>query len=292
MRAPDLVHLDTIGLAPYARQCGSVPTVLTHHNIESQLMTRRAEHEKSALGRAYGKLQAARLLRYERELCAHFPLNIVVSKADAALLESIAPGARTAVIPNGVDTDYFTPREGEETPALIYAGGMNMFANRDAVEWFLETAWPLIKKAVPGVRFFALGARPSRAILDAAAADPAVEAPGFVDDIRPWVARAAVYVVPLRVGGGTRLKIVDAMAQGKAIVATTLGAEGIDANAGEHFVLADEPPAFADAVISLLHDPARRRALGAAARARVCETYAWPLLGRQISAHYARVVEE
>jgi sugar transferase (PEP-CTERM/EpsH1 system associated) len=289
---PDLVHLDTIALAPYLEFCGKVPTVLGHHNIESQLMARRAEHETGAFARWYVTRQARLLVEFERQYANRFPVSITVSTADAATLEKICPGAKTAVLPNGVDTDYFAPRPGMDTPSLIYTGGMNMFANRDAVEWFLQAIWPTVKQAVPGVRFYGVGARPSKAVLDMAAQDPDIEAPGFVPDVRTWVARAAVYVVPLRVGGGTRLKLVDAMAQGKAIVSTTVGAEGIDGQDGVHFVLADHPDDIAAQVIRLLGDSTARERLGTAARKRAEERYAWPMLGKQLAGCYSKVVEE
>lgn len=286
---PDVVHLDTIALAPYRKYCGNIPVVLGHHNIESQLMARRAPHESNTAARLYVEAQTRRLVDFERAHAKDFRVNITVSDADSTTLRGICPGAQTAAIPNGVDTNYFTPRADAAAPAVIYTGGMNMFANRDAVEWFLDAIWPRVRSAVPNVRFLAVGTRPSKRVLDAAARDAQVEAPGFVDDVRPWVARAGVYVVPLRVGGGTRLKMVDAMAQGKAIVATTVGAEGIDGRDGEQFVLADEPVAFADAVIRLLEDATERQRLGRAARARAEERYAWPILGRELASIYSRV---
>lgn len=289
---PDVVHLDTVALAPYANDCGHVPAVLTHHNIESRLMERRAAHERGVLRRRYVETQAQRLRRYEHAICDQFPLNITVSAADAALLQEICPGAHTFVVPNGVDTDYFRPRRGAETPAVVFTGGMNMFANRDAVEWFLDQIWPVVKDNVPGVRFFAIGQRPSQRVLDAAAMDAAVLVPGHVSDVRSWVEQAAVYVVPMRVGGGTRLKVLDAMAQGKAIVSTSLGAEGIDASNKTHFMLADDAQAFAATVVDLIGRPERRRELGDAARACVESRYAWRILGQQLGAAYARVVAE
>jgi glycosyltransferase involved in cell wall biosynthesis len=291
-KPPDIVHLDTIALAPLREACGKVPVVLGHHNIESQLMARRAPHETGALARAYVEAQTRRLLAYEREQAGRFRLNITVSDADSAMLKSICPAAKAAAIPNGVDTNYFTPRVGDDAPAVIYTGGMNMFANRDAVEWFLDAIWPRIRAKIPDARFFAVGTKPSQKVLDAAAANIGVEAPGFVDDVRPWVARAGVYVVPLRVGGGTRLKMVDAMAQGKAIVATPVGAEGIDGRDGEEFLLRAEPDAFADTVVRLLGDKAERARLGRNARLRAEGKYAWPILGRELASLYSRVIAD
>jgi polysaccharide biosynthesis protein PslH len=288
---PDVVHLDTIALAPYARDCAGVPCVLTHHNVESQLMLRRGERERSLAARAYVKLQARRLERYEAESCNRFAVNVMVSDADARTLAGISPGARTAVVPNGVDTLYFTPRDDPQTPTVIFTGGMNMFANRDAVEWFLDDVWPAVLRQVPEARFVAIGQRPSAKILAAAAADASVQAPGHVPDVRPWVGPAAVYVVPMRVGGGTRLKVLDAMAQGKALVATGLGAEGIEVEHGRHLVIADTASDFAERVVDLLRDPGRRQALGAAARQRVEERYAWPVIGRRLVAAYAAAIE-
>lgn len=287
---PDLVHLDTIALAPLLSECGTVPTVLAHHNVESQLMKRRVAFQRGFIRRRYVDIQAWRLERYEIDQCNRFLLNIAVSKTDTETLARMCPGIRTTVIPNGVDTEYFRPRSGEESPAVIHTGGMQMFANIDAVEWFLDEIWPRLKAAIPELKFFALGQRPSRKLLEAAAHDPAIAAPGFVPDIRPWVAKASVYIVPLRVGGGTRLKMVDAMAQGKAIVATTVGAEGIEGKSGVHFELADSAEGFATATIKLLNDDSARRKLEVAARSQAEAVYAWPLIADRLAADYVRVI--
>ncbi len=289
--APDIVHLDTIALAPYARCCGGLPLVLAHHNIESQLMKRRADFEGGWLQRRFVSREAAKLHRLESRVAGNFLTNITVSVGDAASLREICPGALCDVVPNGVDTRYFTPRRGQETPTLVFTGGMNMFANRDGVEWFVEQVWPAVKARVPAARFVAIGQHPGDRLLQAAARDSAVEAPGFVKDVRPAVARAAVYVVPLRVGGGTRLKVLDAMAQGKAIVSTTLGAEGIDVRDGEHLLLADDASAFADRIVGLLNRPEERLRLGDAARERAESSYSWPTLGERLAAAYARAID-
>lgn len=291
MRPPDIVHLDTIALAPFARFCSKLPLVLAHHNIESQLMRRRAQFERGWLQQRYVSREAGKLLRLELEIAGRFAANITVSHADAEALRQICPNAVCEVIPNGVDTNYFAPIRGRETSMVVFTGGMNMFANRDGIDWFVETVWPIVKTRIPFARFVAIGQRPSERLLEAARSNAGVEAPGFVEDVRPVVAQAAVYVVPLRVGGGTRLKVLDAMAQGKAIVSTSLGAEGIDVRDGEHLILADEAEDFANRIIDLLQRPDERLRLGDAARRQVEANYSWASLGDRLTGVYARAIE-
>jgi polysaccharide biosynthesis protein PslH len=283
---PDLVHLDTIALAPYARYCGGIPVVLAHHNVESQLMSRRAAAEKATAARWYVTTQARRLRRYEQEQCGRFSLNITVSSDDARTLREFVPGIRTAVIPNGVDITYFRPSLPCAKPILVFVGSMSMFANREGVEWFIDSVWALIKRQVPEVRFLVVGGHPGAAIYAAAKVDPSIEVLGYVPDVRPWLDRASVYVVPLRVGGGTKLKVLDAMAQGKAIVSTSIGAEGIAITHGEHLLLADTPRDFAGSVVELLRSSERRVRLGTAARLLAERSYSWPRLCDKLVAEY------
>jgi glycosyltransferase involved in cell wall biosynthesis len=287
----DVVHVDTIGLAPFVDlERPPAATVLTHHNIESMLMARRSQVEPGRAARAFLAREAGKLAAAEREIPPRFDLNIVMSENDRCALAALAPEARSAVVPNGVDTEYFRPAPERETPALIYGGGMNMFANRDAVMHFLAEVWPAIRSARPDVRFFAVGQDPPRELLALAERDPQIVVTGYVKDIREYISQAAVYVVPLRVGGGTRLKVLDAMAMGKAMVSTSLGCEGIAVTSGEHLIVADAPPAFADATLALLADPQRRLALGRAARGLVEREYAWPVVGRQLLDGYQEAI--
>ncbi|MEO5821012.1 MAG: glycosyltransferase [Vicinamibacteraceae bacterium] len=278
----DIVHADTVALSQFVRPDVRVPSVLTHHNIESMLMERRAKVEKGWLARRFLDREAAKLRLYEAAESPRFDVNVVVSAPDGEALAEIAPGLRTAVVPNGVDVDYFSPQPDRETPALVYTGGMNMFANRDAVMSFCAEVWPLITASVPDVTFFAVGQDPPPELRALSARDNRIVVTGFVDDIRPYVSKAAVYVVPLRVGGGTRLKVLDAMAMGKALVSTSIGCEGIAVRPDEHLVIGDTPEAMAAATIALLKDPVRRRALGSAARGLVEQRYAWRVVGRQL----------
>lgn len=287
---PDIVHLDTIGLAQYAPNCGSIPAVLAHHNVESMLMQRRSEFESGALSRLFVAREALKLRKLEADVAGQFRMNIMVSDADAEALREICPAARTAVVANGVDTDYFAPTAGPESPCVIFTGGMNMFANRDGVDWFLENVWPILKSKVRELRFVAIGQQPTERLVQVSRQDPDVEAPGFVADVRPAVATAAVFLVPLRVGGGTRLKVLDAMAQGKAIVSTTLGAEGINVSNGRHLLLADDAESFAARIVELLGNAALRRSLGEAAREQVVRHYAWRNLGLRLSEAYESAI--
>lgn len=287
----DLIHVDTIALAQFLDKARLVPTVLTHHNIESQLMERRAGAEAGLLARQFLRRETRKLLSYEAEMAGTFDVNVFVSHPDEKTLVERVPGLRTAIVPNGVDVEYFTPNQGKDMPTLIYTGGMNMFANRDAVMFFLGEIWPLIRAQVPGVRFFAVGQDPPKDLVAFAARDPQVVVTGYVTDIRPIVWDASVYVVPLRVGGGTRLKVLDAMAMGKAMVSTSIGCEGLDVHPDEHLLVADTPAQFAEKTVMLLQDRNRRLLLGRAARSLVERRYSWRTISGQLLDAYRIAIE-
>lgn len=287
--AIDLVHCDTIALARFMSGAPGIPCVLTHHNIESQLMARRAAVE-SWPGSLYLSMQSRKLVAYEKSMSPRFDVNVMMSEIDAERIRQLAPGVETAVVPNGVDVGYFSPRQGKEEVALIYTGGLSMFANRDAVTHFVERIWPVIKAARPDVRFHIVGRDPPPELLQYAERDTGLQVHGYVDDIRPLVAKAAVYVVPIRVGGGTRLKVLDALAQGKAIVSTSVGCEGIDVSHGKNILIEDDPDAFARQVIVLLNDSRRRKELGMEARRLATLRYNWSSIGDQLNQVYERAV--
>jgi glycosyltransferase involved in cell wall biosynthesis len=285
-RPPDVIHVDTIALASFVPADCAVPCALTHHNIESVLMERRAHVETRTLARLFLRHEARKLRTLEAAMAPIVDVNVAMSEVDASALSQLGPDVRTTVVPNGVDIDYFTPSPEQETPALIYGGGMNMFANRDAVMYFLEEVWPTVRDRVPEARFFAVGQDPPPELLAYAARDPRVVVTGYVPDIRPYIWQSSVYVVPLRVGGGTRLKVLDAMALGKAIVSTSIGCEGIAVKPDEHIVIADGAQKFAEAAVALLRDRPRRLNLGRAARDLVERSYAWPAIGESLVEAY------
>ncbi len=292
LKSFDLIHVDTIALTQFLDGSHSIPTVLTHHNIESQLMERRAGAEKWVFAREFLRRETQKLWSYEVEKVGSFDVNVFVSKADEQTMLERVPGLRTAIVPNGVDVEYFMPAQGQDVPALIYTGGMNMFANRDAVMFFLNDIWPLIRTRVPGVRFYAVGQDPPKELSALAERDPQVVVTGYVTDVRPLVRDASVYVVPLRVGGGTRLKVLDAMAMGKAMVSTSIGCEGLDVRPDEHLLVADTPEEFAGRTVRLLEDKSRRLALGRAARELVERRYSWRTIGGQLLDAYRLAIEQ
>jgi glycosyltransferase involved in cell wall biosynthesis len=287
-REVDLFHIDTIDLAPYARLAGETPTVLQHHNVESLLLRRRTAYETNVVRRAYLGLQTSRIERLEAKECGRHALNLVVSETDARCLSAIAPDARFAVVPNGVDVDFYRPEASVATEqSIVWAGGMRWFPNRDAIRHFLAGAWPALVARRPGTTFHLIGHAPPDE-----ARTPGVTAHGFVEDIRPIVGRAAVYVVPIRIGGGTRLKILDAMAMGKAIVSTSVGCEGLHVTPGVDIMVADRPDEFAALVARLLDDEGLRRRLGCEARKTAERLYGWDQIERQLEELYDGVLRD
>jgi polysaccharide biosynthesis protein PslH len=212
------------------------------------------------------------------------------STADERRLLDQLPRARTAVIPNAADVEYYQPRPPPpDDRTVVYFGHLSTVPNVDAVMHFVKDIWPRILGANPEARCKIIGGRPPPSLV--ALAGPRVELTGFVSDLRPHLAAAAAVVVPLRLGGGTRLKIVEAMAMGKAIVSTTLGAEGIEAVAGRDLLIEDQPVAFAEAVNRLLGEPGLAARLGQSARRLAVERYSWSGAARALEVFYRKILE-
>jgi sugar transferase (PEP-CTERM/EpsH1 system associated) len=285
----DVCVADFLGAMPNVPRDGPVPVVLFAHNVEHMIWKRLSQVETRLWRKALLEIEWRKMRRSEAQACRQTSLTLAVSEADRALLARHAPEARVCAIPTGVDTSYFTPDGSRESPtALVFTGSMDWFPNEDAILFFIDAILPRIRQEVPEASLMVVGRNPTPR-LQKGASEVGVRVTGAVEDIRPYVAEAAVYVVPLRVGGGTRLKIFEALAMGKAVVSTTVGAEGLQLIPGEHFLQADEPADFAHAVVLLLRDPARRRALGAAGRRLVEKRYSWSHVAREFE---ARLEEE
>ena len=321
---PDIVQLEGLETARLWQEAekrftGRRPlVVLDEHNAEYALQERAFQTDIRRPVRwpaaAYSWLQAMKLRRYESALLNHVDGVVAVSEADAGVLRQLPSRRQAVVVSNGVDTDYFCPGSDDspgaassqsetsgkpsskplgalEPPALVFTGTMDYRPNVDAAVWMSRTILPLIRNHRPNARLYLVGQRPSPAVRELSRC-PGVHVTGAVEDVRPFIAGASVYVVPMRYGGGVRLKVLEAMAMGRAVVATRMGLDGIDCVPGQHVVVADEAEPFAAEVVSLLSDPERRQKLGSEARRLVCESYDWRTLVPRLEEYYLELLEK
>ena len=260
-----------------------VPKVLFTHNVEAEIWRRHAENATNAVSRALLTQQWNRMLRFEREALTHFDLVLAVSETDRDTFSRLYPGALRRsihVVQTGVDTAYFTPMPQHERRAhLVFTGSMDWLPNEDGMLYFVRDILPRIRRLEPDATLSIVGRSPTPAV-QRLAETAGVEVTGRVDDVRPHIAAGDVYIVPLRIGGGTRLKIFEAMAMSRAVVSTTVGAEGLPVTPGRDIVIADEPERFAKAVVHLIRDADARRRLETAARQLVAERYDWAAVAR------------
>lgn len=269
------------------------PAVLFTHNVESEIWRRHADTASGPVRRRLYAAQYRRMLRYEGRALGRFDRVLAVSDADCETFARLYPGVSPDaidVIPTGVDTDYFAPAASEPASAsLVFTGSMDWLPNDDAMRWFCGEVLPLVRSEVADVRLSIVGRAPTAAVWKLAAS-PGVHVTGGVEDVRPYIRDAALFIVPLRIGGGTRLKIFEAMAMARAVVSTTVGAEGLPVANGRHLLLADDPREFAQSILTLLRDPARRNALAQAGRTLVAEQFDWSSVARALEAALVRVV--
>jgi glycosyltransferase involved in cell wall biosynthesis len=284
----ELAHLDSLDLGAHVPALAGIPVIAVHQNVESALLRRRAANDTSSLRRAYLRVQARLMEGEERRWSPRVALNLAVSDADAADLRALVPSARFEMIPNGVDVETFVPSNTAADDGIVFVGGMSWFPNADALELFDEEILPLVRARDPQVRVTWVGRAKPEAI--ASYAKRGITLTGHVDDIRPFVASAACYVVPLRIGGGTRLKILDAWAMGKAVVSTSVGCEGLEAVDGKNILIRDDPAAFAAAVTTVLRDTGLRAALERNARLTAEQRYSWDVIGETMRRLYGEVL--
>lgn len=277
----DLAQVEFSQMAYYRLPVGAA-TVLDLHNVEYEVLGRVARGGGAPVRRLYNWAEYMKFRREEPRLWRRFQHLLATSDRDAALVRRLWSAAPVSVAPNGVDTAYFTPPPPgmgpapDAAPHLVFTGMMAYYPNTDAALWFADAIWPLIRRELPAARWTIVGAEPPpqvRALGDRAG----ITVLGRVDDVRPPIWRSHVSVAPLRSGGGTRLKIVEALAMAQPTVSTTVGCEGIAVRPGADLLVADEPATFAAAVVGLLRDPAQGAALGLAGRALAERRYSWPV---------------
>jgi len=253
------------------------------HNVETIIWRRNAEHAATPLRKAYFRLQAARMFEYERRVSLAAGHIVAVSEEDAGAMRSLFGVTRVTPISTGVNLEYFAPLQGQLPPQaeLVFVGSMDWLANIDAVTWFVREVLPLIRLQHPAIRLAVVGRTPSREILDLAAADPGVIVTGTVPDVRPYLWGAKISIVPLRIGGGTRLKIYESMAAGTAVVSTVIGAEGLEVQHPNNIRLANTAGEFASQCLDLLDHPEERLRMATAGREMVTARCSWKAVARE-----------
>lgn len=297
----DIVQAESIEMAQFGvRRVGRAAPliVLDEFNAEYLLQRRAALNDLRRPGSArrlagglYSLVQWAKLAAYERRMAQSYDRLLVVSRADRAAIQRLWPAADPAIIPNGVDTAYFAPTPasaGSAQASIIFTGTLDYRPNVDAALWFAHEVMPLIKAARPDARLLLVGRSPAPAVLSLHNGHT-VEVLGEVPDVRPHIAGAACYIVPMRIGGGVRLKLLEALAMAAPVVSTTMGAEGVDElRDGEQLLIVDAPASFAAAVLRLLDDRQLAARLGQAGRALACGQYDWRAIVPRLDQAYAR----
>jgi glycosyltransferase involved in cell wall biosynthesis len=265
------------------------PAVLFQHNVEAVIWRRHYEVRSNPLARLFFRQQWRKMLAYERSVCRAYNHVVAVSPEDRDIMRDEYGLAKVSDVPTGVDTQYFRPagRVCSEPYNLVFSGSMDWLPNEDAVWYFAKTILPRIAAEIPRVTLTVVGRKPSARLTELARNDPRLHVTGYVDDVRPYLERAGVYVVPLRIGSGTRLKIFEAMAMEKPVVATPVGAEGLRVTDGRELLLADSPDAFADAVVRLLRDRKLAKALAIQGACRVRRDFGW----QNTAARFAEICE-
>ena len=280
----DLIHLEFSTMYSFRFPDG-VPVVLDEHNIEYELYQRLYEGERSRPRRAFNGLEYLRVRRFEKRCWTRVQACVVTSTRELPTVQAVAPSTPTGVVPNGVDLEYFAPWTGEVQPrSVVFNGILNYRPNVDAAAHLVEDVWPIVLERCPSARLVLVGHAPEREARRLQR--PTVDVVGSVPDIRPYLGGAEVVAVPVRMGGGTRLKVVEALSMAKPMVSTSLGCEGLAIRDGEHLLIGDDAQTFARQILELFEDAELRRRLGSAGRALAEQSYSWHLAGERLDALY------
>jgi sugar transferase (PEP-CTERM/EpsH1 system associated) len=286
------VHIDHLHMAQYTKLFKGLPCFLDEHNVEYRILERCAQVEPNFLKKQLYKQQSSKMKVFESQKINECQGILACSDDDRKILNNLLSSARPVhVIPNGVDTAYFNTDSQKAWPAedsLVFTGSMDWLPNTDAIVYFCDKVLPLIWQKKDSVKLYVVGKNASNLIKDLAKHDPRIIVTGYVDDVRPYIRRSTVFVAPLRIGGGTRLKILEAMAMGKAVVSTTIGAEGIEYTRDKNIILADDPKGFAEKVLYLLDNPPKSIEIATQARGLVCSRYDWNIIGQKLKDIYTQ----
>lgn len=264
---PDVVVFDFLHSAVLAPERLDVPSICFTHNVEAEIFKRHATVAENPVFRAIWRDQYKKMRRFEQRALARFDSVVAVSERDAAFFRAEYGLRRVETIPTGVDLDYFAFQEPGDTEKVVFTGSMDWMANIDGIEWLMQDIWPRLVAARPRASMVVIGKDPPAKLVQSA--PPGFAFTGFVDDVRTHMAGASAYVIPLRVGGGTRIKAFEAMASGIPVVSTAIGVEGLPVEPEAHYLRADDAESFAAALVRLLTDSELRHRLARAAREHV-----------------------
>ena len=282
----DCVVCDFLSVAPNLPDLSR--SVLFQHNVETMIWRRHAEHAGSAARRVYFGMQANRMFRYERAACRAAAHVIAVSEQDASQMTDLFGVTKVSAVSTGVDLQYFAKPENQTSgESIVFVGAMDWLPNIDGARWFTAEVLPRIRLKRPKTKVVFAGRSPVPELQAIASADPLIEVTGTVPDIRPYLWSAGISIVPLRIGGGTRLKIYEAMAAGVPVMATAIGAEGLAVTAGLDISMGDSAEEFANGCLELLESPAQAKAQAASALALVTDRFSWAQVGR----HFESILE-
>lgn len=292
----DIVHFDHLDASIYYKCLPrNIPIVLDEHNIVSNQLRTYAIDAKGSIQGKYAQIQYGKTVRYESNICNNVTKCLVCSESDMAYLHNIAKSALISVVPNGVDIDYFTSNTvGAENVkydiiddvSVIFVGALDYGPGSSAVTHFCNDILPLVREVFPKLTFIAVGQNPNRSLLAMAKQDSRFVLTGRIDDVRSYMQQANVFVVPLRSGSGTRLKILSAMSMKLPVISTTIGAEGLAVTHGENILIADSPQEFSSSVVKILKDQAFAEKISSAGRNLVEEIYSWDVIWKQLLAIY------
>lgn len=284
----DVIQVEWLQMAHYLPfdLLKNTPLILVEHDVAYVPLKRRSSTETGILKYIMTR-ECYKMKKYEREICHKFSKIIAMSEIDKERLLELNENLDVSVVPNGVDTHYISPEiDQEDSGSLLFIGWMKHYPNRDAMIFFLKEVFPLIIKEIPSIKVYIVGQHAPQELLTLAKSNPNIICTGYVEDVREYLHKCTVYICPLRIGGGTRLKILEAMAAGIPIVSTTVGAEGLSVKQGENILLSDSPEMFAKETIRLLNNLELRNKLVKNARNFVEQNYDWEMIAKKQMAIY------
>lgn len=286
----DAVHIDTVSLCVYSDLFEGLPIALNHHNFESAMLESRSRTEQNPVKSLYYRYEASRLLKSEVRYCRQSHLNVTCSEEDAKAMKTAIGSAEFLSVPNGVDISYFYYDRSfkVESKNIVIVGGLSWYPNREAVEYFIREIWPLIKTRVPDMSVDIIGRGPTQEMLKLAEFDELFRVHGFVDDVRDYLWRAQFYLCPIRTGGGTKLKILDALASGCCIITDSFACKGIDVQNEVHVMYAQTPESYVETILKLINHPEEEARLREAGPELIRNRYSYTGIGER----YAKALDQ